>query len=801
MSKRKATRKRKPEVGRKQGKKTARKRAAGPGRRSRRKRRAASGGLGSVRWRTGLIAALVLALAWTAWLDFRIRHEFEGKRWALPATVYARPLELYEGLVLSPDQFREELERLDYRLDRSLAEPGTFRRARGHFLLHKRAFRFADGASPARKLEVGFRHGRITALRDPDSGKAIDLIRLEPARIGGIYPAHREDRILIRLEQAPPELREGIIAVEDRRFREHHGINPRAIARALWANLRAGATVQGGSTITQQLVKNFFLSNRRSLWRKANEAVMAILLEMHYDKDAILEAYLNEIYLGQDGDRAIHGFGLASRFYFDREVERLTLPQIATLIALVRGPSWYDPRRHPDRLLERRNLVLRIMDEQGVIDAARAREAASTGLGIRLGRLAGSRWPAFVDLVRRQLQRDYRREDLTSEGLRIFTSFDPLVQSRAERALKRRIRELDKARGLDGKLQGAVVVTDTRTGEVLAVVGDREPRYPGFNRALDAVRPIGSLIKPAVYLTALRQPERYTLSTAIDDGPIRIQGPNGTIWSPKNYDGRSHGTVPLFAALIHSYNQATVRLGMALGFEAIADTLARLGATREVPAYPSMLLGAVGFTPFEMAGMYQTLASGGFRTPLRAIREVTTAEGQPLGRYPLDVEQTLEPAPVAALVSALREVTRSGTARSLQTRLPDGLNVAGKTGTTDDLRDSWFAGFSGDRLAVVWLGRDDNRTIRLSGSRGALVVWGDILASIPTTGLLPPASDDVEYHWIDADTGLLSEAGCPGAVELAYVRGTAPGERAPCAGGGKVEEGGGPFNWLRRLFR
>ncbi len=801
MTKRKTTtRKRKPAGARKRIKKTARKRTTPKAGRSR-KRKAASGWRGRVRWRTGLIAALVLALAWTAWLDFRIRHEFEGKRWALPATVYARPLELYEGLALSPDQFREELERLDYRLDRSLAEPGTFRRARGHFLLHKRDFRFADGASPARKLEVGFRHGRITTLRDPDSGKTIDLIRLEPARIGGIYPAHREDRILIRLEQAPPELREGIIAVEDRRFRKHHGINPRAIARALWANLRAGATVQGGSTITQQLVKNFFLSNRRSLWRKANEAVMAILLELHYDKDAILEAYLNEIYLGQDGDRAIHGFGLASRFYFDREVERLTLPQIATLIALVRGPSWYDPRRHPDRLLERRNLVLRIMAEQGVIDAARAREAARTGLGIRLGRLAGSRWPAFVDLVRRQLQRDYRREDLTSEGLRIFTSFDPLVQSRAERALKRRIRELDKARGLDGKLQGAVVVTDTRTGEVLAIVGDRDPRYPGFNRALDAVRPIGSLIKPAVYLTALRDPERYTLSTAIDDGPIRIQGPNGTIWSPKNYDGRSHGTIPLFAALIHSYNQATVRLGMALGFEAIADTLERLGATREVPAYPSMLLGAVGFTPFEMAGMYQTLASGGFRTPLRAIREVTTAEGQPLGRYPLDVEQTLEPAPVAALVSALREVTRSGTARSLQARLPDGLDVAGKTGTTDDLRDSWFAGFSGDRLAVVWLGRDDNRTIRLSGSSGALVVWGDILASIPTTGLLPSASDDVEYHWIDAETGLLSEAGCPGAVELAYVRGTAPSERAPCAGGGKVEEGSGPFNWLRRLFR
>ena len=797
MAKKKASaaRKRKPVAPRRRKKRSAKKRVA------RRGTHPGAGRRRGWRWRPLVITALLLALAWTAWLDYRIRHEFEGKRWALPATVYGRPLELYAGQRLTPALFRAELERLGYRPDRALAEPGTFRRTHDRFRLYKRPFHFPDGASPARRLEIRFDGDRIDRVRDLDSGKAVDLVRLEPPRIGGIYPAHREDRILIRLAQAPRELREGIVAVEDRRFREHFGINPRAIARALWANLRAGATVQGGSTITQQLVKNFFLSNRRSLWRKANEAVMAILLELHYDKDAILEAYFNEIYLGQDGDRAIHGFGLASRFYFDREVERLTLPQIATLIALVRGPSWYDPRRHSDRLLERRNLVLRIMAEQGVIDAARAREAARTGLGIRPDRLAGSRWPAFVDLVRRQLQRDYRREDLTSEGLRIFTTFDPLVQAAAERALGKRLQALDKARGLDGKLQGAVVVTDTRTGEVLALVGDRNPRYPGFNRALDAVRPIGSLIKPAIYLAALRRTGEYTLSTAIDDGPIRIKGPDGKVWSPRNYDGLSHGTVPLFAALIHSYNQATVRLGMALGFEAIADTLARLGATREVPAYPSMLLGAVGFTPFEMAGIYQTLASGGFRAPLRAIREVTAADGEPLGRYPLDVEQTLEPAPVAALVSALREVTRSGTARWLRERLPD-LDVAGKTGTTDDLRDSWFAGFSGDHLAVVWLGRDDNRTIRLSGSSGALRVWGDLFAALPTTGLLPPASDEVEYHWIDPATGLLADAGCPGAVELAYVRGTAPAEQADCATGrAPAGEGADPFGWLKRLFR
>jgi penicillin-binding protein 1B len=649
-------------------------------------------------------------------------------------------------------------------------------------------------------LDVRFDGKRVGQVRAVDADRELDIVRLEPPQIGGIYPAHREDRILIKLDDAPPVLRKGLIAVEDRQFYRHHGINPKAIARALLANLRAGATVQGGSTLTQQLVKNFFLSNTRSLWRKGNEALMALLLELHYDKNEILEAYLNEVYLGQDRHRAIHGFGLASRFYFDRDIDTLSLPQIATLIALVRGPSYYDPRRHPERLRKRRNLVLDIMAQQGVISARAARQAKQAGLGIVSGRASATRYPAFMDLVRRQLRRDYRAEDLSSEGLRIFTTFDPRIQQTAERALARRIAQLDRQRGLGGHLQGAVIVTDATSGEVLAVVGDRRPRYAGFNRALDASRHIGSLMKPPVYLTALARPDQYTLATAIDDSPIRLKGPDGTIWSPKNYDGKSHGTVPLFRALVHSYNQATVRLGLQLGFERILDTVQRLGVARDIPAYPSVLLGAVGFTPYEVTGMYQTIAAGGFRTPLRVIREVMTVDAQPLRRFPLEVREVIDPAVMAVLVSALHEVTVSGTARSLQRRLPAGLAVAGKTGTTNDLRDSWFAGFSGAHLAVVWLGRDDNRPTGLTGSSGALPVWADILSAIPTRPLDPPASERIEYVWIDGKTGLLSEAGCADAVQLAFVRGSAPTERAACRAPGKATTIDRAVNWLNRIF-
>lgn len=753
------------------------------------------------RWRYLFVGLLIVLVGYGAYLDFTIRTHFEGKRWALPAKVYARALEIYPGQALAPAQLERELKLLGYRDNAASRAAGNYTHLGDRLRFTTRAFQFWDGREPSRQVTVQFDNGTITRLQD-QYGAELNLLRLEPPTIGGIYPHHREERVLVRLLDVPPLLQQALVAVEDRQFYDHWGLDPRAIARAMLANLKAGRTVQGGSTLTQQLVKNFFLSNERTLWRKANEAVMALLLDWHYPKTEILEAYINEIYLGQDGDRAIHGFGLAARFYFDKPLARLEANEIATLVALARGPSYYHPERHGQRLLARRNRIIDILEQDGGLDPASAQQARQAPLGVVSGKPGAiSDHPAFMDLVRRQLREQYRQQDLTSEGLQIFTTLDPAIQQQAEQSLSRQITRLDQQRNLSGSLQGAVVITSASGGEILALVGDRNARFAGFNRALDASRPIGSLIKPAVYLTALAQPQTYTLATLIDDSPITLQADNGTRWSPQNYSGESHGQVPLFTALINSYNQATVRLGMALGFEPIATTLRRLGATRDIPAYPSMLLGAVNFTPYEVAGMYQTLAAGGFRSPLRVIREVLAANGEPLRRYPVKVEQTLDSQTVQVLNSALQEVPRLGTARALSAQLPPGLRVAGKTGTTDDLRDSWFAGFNASHLGVVWLGRDDNQPTGLTGASGALRVWGEIFADLPGQPLEPVPGKALEYHWIDPRNGQISEQGCPGAAYLAFIKGTAPRQKSDCAGGGERRKSNNPFNWFKGLFQ
>lgn len=738
----------------------------------------------------GLFLALVSvaaigAGAYAVHLDQTVREQFEGKRWTLPAYVYARPLELFPGAPLSAAQLEQELRLLNYRpAAEGPLRAGSYQRQGERVRLVTRPFTYWDGREAAAALELQFEGGMLAALHGLGGAAAPELARLDPAVIGRIYPAHHEDRILLKLEQLPPLLRDGLKAVEDRHFDSHWGVDPLAVLRALWANVREGEVVQGGSTLTQQLVKNFFLSNDRTLSRKLNEAVMAVLLEAHYSKREILEAYGNEIYLGQDNRRAIHGFGLASQFYFGEDVGELEPHQIALLIGLVKGPSYYDPRRHPQRALARRNLVLDIMAESGLLDAQRLAQARARPLAVIARPPATSGYPAFLDLVRRQLGRDYREEDLRTEGLRIFTTLDPLLQGAAERAVSRRLATLEKQRGFKaGTLEGAVVVTSVSSGEVLAAVGGRDPRFAGFNRVLDAERQIGSLIKPVVYLTALQQPSRYTLITPLDDGPLSLPALGGKRWEPQNYDKQFHGEVPLHSALAHSYNVATVRLGMDVGLDRVLETLRLLGIEREIKPYPAMLLGAMSLTPFEVTQMYHTVANGGFYTPLRAIREVVSADGTPLQRYPLELTQAVDAPAVHLLTAALQEVVTGGTAASLSKWLPPELGVAAKTGTTDGLRDSWFAGYTGDRVAVAWVGRDDNKPAGYTGAGGAMTVWGDLFAAAGTAPLIASPPAGVEQVWIDPALALRANERCPGAVQWPFIEGSAPSERAPCAQG------------------
>lgn len=730
-----------------------------------------------------LVALFSLASAlvvYALWLDGRVRSAFEGKRWALPARVYARPLEIYAGATISVGDLRRELEELGYRQASAPRRSGEFSQNGGLFHLHTRRFTFWDGIDPERRMQIVIRDGQVASLRDAVSREPIPVVRLEPSVIAKIYPEHNEDRILIRYEDAPPALIQALIAVEDRHFFSHFGLDPVAIARAALANLLAGEIREGGSTLTQQLVKNFYLDDERTWWRKFNEAIMAVLLESHYSKTEILEAYLNEIYLGQNGPRAIHGFGLAAEFYFRRPLNELSIDQLALLVGLARGASYYNPRRYPERALKRRNLVLRLMQEQGYLDALAAQRymAASLNVSKEPGWVA-ARFPAFVDLVRRQLRNDYAAEDLRSQGLKIFTTLDVRYQRAAAAALARRLPELEQARAEAKPLEGAIIVSAVDTGEVLALAGGRRERPGAYNRALDAARPIGSLIKPAVYLSALALPERFSVITPLEDAPVRLPQRNGEYWEPDNYDRRSHGTVPLYEALAQSYNLATVRVGLDVGLGTVARTLRDMGVTRHIPEYPSLLLGAIDLTPLAVAQMYQTLAGGGFQTPLKTIVAVLDNADRPLRRYPVQVRQTLRSDAVYLATFLLTQVVERGTARAIAAAIPESLPIAGKTGTTNDLRDSWFAGFGSDVLTVVWVGRDDNQSAGLSGAAGALQVWLDVMRKLPPTPLkLAPPPDGIV--WISVREGKRTDENCPNASQLPFMETHLPAEYLPC---------------------
>src|SRR6266704_3658396 len=707
-----------------------------------------------------VLTVALLAAFFTLYLDFRVRSEFEGRRFALPARIYARPLELHAGLRIAQIDVVRELQEAGYGQGPREGDPGWFANDNDWLEVAIRPFVFWDGLQPAKRVRVAFEGGAVKAVQDAE-GRELPLARLEPLAIGGIYPANNEDRVLVRLSEVPKPMVQALIANEDRNFYSHHGFDLRGIARAALTFLRLKG-LQGGSTLTQQLVKNFFLTPERTLSRKVTELFMAVLLEMHYDKDALL-------------------------------------------VGMVKGPTFYDPFRNPERALERRNLVLRETKDRGYATMEEYSKARAADLGVNQKAAMGtSPHPAFLDLVHRQLRRDYDEADLRSEGLRVFTTLAPRVQQAAERALERKIAQFDRGKifGEPG-LEGAVVVTDTQSGEVQALVGGRDVRFRGFNRALDAARPVGSLLKPAIYLTALAEPSRYTLVTPIDDGPFVWKSRGAPDWEPTNYDKTFHGMVPLRTALAQSYNAATARLGTELGVEKVLDSVKRLGVERELKPFASTLLGAAEMSPLEVAQMYQTIASGGFRTPLRAIREVTTQEGRPLKRYPLAVEQAFPPEPMYLLTAAMQGVVREGTARGLANWLPPESAVAGKTGTTDEQRDAWFAGFTGDRLAVVWIGYDDNRAARLSGAGAALPVWGEMMAALNPEPLALPKPDGIESVLIDPQSGLRADFACAGAVELPFAQGSAPVERAPCASAlGAAVEGvkQQAKSWMQRLF-
>ena len=555
-----------------------------------------------------VIAAFLVFSIYLIRLDSVVRDKFEGKRWDIPAKVFARPLEVYTNAPVSQADFTQELKLLGYKSSENYTKSGNFVSSGNELYVHTRGFDFGDSIEPEQVLKVTFANeqvAEVSATKPSSTG----IARLEPMLIGGIYPQHNEDRVLIKLDKVPKPLIEALIATEDRNFYSHHGVSIRGTARAIVSNVTGGKR-QGGSTLTQQLVKNFYLTPEKTIKRKVNEAFMALLVEFHYDKDEILEAYLNEVNLGQNGNYSINGYGLASQFYFGMPLRELNIAQQAYLVGLVQGPTLYNPWRNPEAAKKRRNIVLNNMLVMGYLTQEQYETETARPLNvIAKPTLGPSRFPDFLDIVRRQLRTEYQEGDLTNQGLRIFTTLDPIAQTKIQDAFKSTVGRLSRGSSRLKELQGAVLVAHPENGELVAAVGSTQD-FTGFNRALDAKRQVGSLLKPVIYLSAI-QSGRYNWASPIEDSSISIQS-NGKAWTPKNYSGGEHGVVPMVQALSNSYNLSAVRLGQEFGLSTFSNHLKRFGVTSNIPTYPSIFLGAVDMSPMEMLSIYGNFATGGF---------------------------------------------------------------------------------------------------------------------------------------------------------------------------------------------
>jgi len=570
-----------------------------------------------------------------------------------------------------------------------------------------------------------------------------------------------EQRLFVPRAGFPDLLVDTLIATEDRHFYEHDGISFYSIGRAFLANITAGRAVQGGSTLTQQLVKNLFLTNKRTLWRKANEAYMALIMDARYGKDRILELYLNEVYLGQAGNDQIRGFPLASLYYFGRPVDELSLDQQALLVGMVKGASLYNPWRNPKLALERRNLVLRLLQQQKVIDQELYDMLSARPLGVQPKGGVITPQPAFMQMVRGELQAKLGDKVKDLSGVKIFTTLDPVSQDAAEKAVGEGIPALKKQRGLKD-LETAMVIVDRFSGEVRAMVGGADPQFAGYNRAMQARRSIGSLAKPATYLTALSQPDTYRLNTWIADEPIALKMSNGQVWKPQNDNHRFSGKVMLVDALTNSMNVPTVNLGMTLGLDNVINTWTKLGLPKDqLHPVPAMLLGALNLTPVEVAQAFQSIASGGNRAPLSAVRSVIAEDGSVLYQSFPQAERVV-PAQAAYLtLYTMQQVAARGTAHALGAKFPNA-HLAGKTGTTNSQVDSWFAGIDGKEVAITWIGRDNNQPAKLYGSSGAMQLYRRYLENqspMPLT-LTPP--EDIASMAVDSAGNFVCNTGSSG---------------------------------------
>jgi penicillin-binding protein 1B len=734
----------------------------------------------------GLCALMVAAYVYVQFSQMIILG-FEGKRWSLSSKVYAEPESLYPGLPLRPEGLQASLERLGYRSVQALTSQGQYRMQTSRVDIALREFRYPYRHEPARTIRVTFRRHTVQEIRDLRGDQTLSVVDLEPQLVSEFFTPEREKRQLVQIGDIPPHLIQAVIAIEDRRFYAHRGIDWLGILRALYRNVQAGGVTEGGSTLTQQLVKNFFLTPARSIWRKSAEMIMAVMVETRYSKAAILELYLNEIYLGQRGSISINGIGEAARLYFRKDVRELTIAEAALMAGLIRAPHLYSPYKHPERAQERRNRVLTAMQEVGYLSPEARNRAMRTPLRVETVTLEINRAPYFVDLLREQLLQRYSVEELTANNLTIFTSLDLRLQEAAQRVLEAGLARVDGRLGkvAEGRAaQGALIAIQPQTGFIRALVGGRDYASSQFNRVTQARRQVGSVFKPIVYAAALESAFRrgepvITALTRVEDVPTTFSH-QGQRWSPENYSGRYLGWVGPRTALEQSLNVATVKFAERVGYETVLRYAQRMGMASKLEPLPSLALGAFEATPWEVAQVYAVLANHGLRASPFSVKEVMTADGRILEKHHIAVEATLQPTTAFLITDFLEGVFERGTARSARRSGFHG-TAAGKTGTSDGGRDAWFAGYTSDLLVVVWVGYDDNRPLGLTGAQAALPIWVDFmkqaLAGRPSQAFHPPPG--VVQVMVDPMTGEVAHAGCPTHVTEVFIAGTEP--QAFCA--------------------
>lgn len=742
------------------------------------------------RYRTYILLAAAIAFAAAALviadLTVVVTARFNGRRWNLPSRIYSDVETLTEGLDRSPGDIADKLSRLYYAQgDAEPSKPGQYRAGKNAIDVWLRSFSDVGHSFEGFPVRIEFAGGKIRSLRTPE-GERVSSVVIEPELLGSVFDKKLEDRTLVTLAQVPRTLVDAILIREDRDFFVHGGVSVRRILGALWADIRHGSASQGGSTLTQQLVKNLYLSPKRTLKRKVVEAMMAVVLDATYSKGDILQAYLNEIYLGQRGAISITGVGEASRYYFGKQVADLDLAESAMLAGMIASPGRYNPFRNPEKARARRNSLLRMMFDAGKVSREEFQLAAAEPVAPGAGPPARVQAPHFVDFVEQQLQEKYGAK-LGSEGLQIFTTLDVGLQQRAQKSVTEGLADLEKTykrlrnASRAGPLQGALIVIDPGTGAVRALVGGRDYALSQFNRVTQAHRQPGSLFKPFVYLAAFSRRDLQppiTPATLLLDSPITLvwgSGGENEQWTPRNDDKQFRGPISVRRALELSVNVPTVRVAVQAGLDTVVAAARAAGITSRLRGYPSLALGAFEISPMEIASAYCVLADGGVRVEPNTIVGVTDAAGRVLERRETPLKRVLPPDAVFLVDSLMQGVVNRGTGGGIRSRGVQGV-LAGKTGTTNDGRDAWFVGFSPRILAAVWVGFDDDRGLNLSGSQAAVPIFTSFIKGVPSNLLDEkfPAPADIVTAQIDPETGMLVTPYCPQTMTEVFLAGTEP---------------------------